>query len=185
MRKLILLTTLTVFLTTGCGEVVDYVQSKINKGNHKGVAACIKINKNDLVSIETVRRACTKSHEKLLSVYGVSFGKNPWRGSFSKWGEKWNVSVAGANQLKTHIITSFVVKVEVFDPEGKSRKRLMSFEGLWLEPLKKFSKSKSFDFGPEDKMNKWCNDLFTQSTDYKSCKTWGITEIKGILIAID
>tara|TARA_R110002072_G_scaffold44768_12_gene124945 strand:- start:1711 stop:2292 length:582 start_codon:yes stop_codon:yes gene_type:complete len=176
----------TGLLLGACDEISNFVESKYQKGTHKGVQLCVERNKTDVLSLEATRDACTRKHQKKID-YMAATG----RGSITReyGGNRVIFDGYAENISDNSVITHIEIVVHYYDNDGRKYTRRASINKLWIEPSAKAKIEEFFKFvewpkGSQFKTNpRWCSELREAKKPLKNCKAFDFDEIRGVTIS--
>lgn len=146
----------------------------VNAGTVTGVATCVDLNSNAVISAEATKQGCAKVFQKRL------FGPDIITGRASAGANTHEVVFSGTleNTTSDKVITSVDFIYSVFDAEGNETEYLATTP-LWIEPRSNSEFSVPLDDYDVDSFTrrKGCDN---DGEIHNNCWNWGFYDVQGV-----
>ncbi len=167
---------LVAALTIGVEPVQRFMNESINRGTLRGVERCIDYAKSELLSKDAIKASCVQVFHKRLYLPDLASCQAGPRidKEVVHWGGRLE------NKTADHVTTWVQIVVIVFDGEGKE-KETFAETPIWIDPMGEAEFRVEL---PDLDAKHLASIEFCDDGDEKpkSCMTWAVAEVKGLVI---
>lgn len=176
--SLVVLACIAGYITYDIKNIKLMANAYFNHGTLSGLVNCVSYSKSEVVSEATTRNACANKMQTTLYDSELATGRAGTRTRQDSTFLEGSLNNNTANYVTTWVRLAFNVHGTT-GAKRSSRSDVL----IWIEPQSSAEFSIEIDYFSKEEILEldWC-EVNTPEEDLKSCKSWGVEEIKGLKI---